>query len=38
MDNASYVEILNGKGPRVLKAMKDITVKGKKLKVNKANK
>lgn len=38
MDNASYVEILNGKGPRVLKAMKDTTVKGKKLKVNKANK
>ncbi|UTL76575.1 DEAD/DEAH box helicase [Bacillus halotolerans] len=38
MDNASYVEILNGKGPHVLKAMKDTTVKGKKLKVNKANK
>ncbi|MCY9187762.1 DEAD/DEAH box helicase [Bacillus mojavensis] len=38
MDNASYVEILNGKGPSVLKAMKDTTVKGKKLKVNKANK
>ncbi|MGR0121798.1 DEAD/DEAH box helicase [Bacillus halotolerans] len=38
MDNASYVEILNGKGPRVLKAMKNTTVKGKKLKVNKANK
>ncbi|MGR6856898.1 ATP-dependent RNA helicase DbpA [Bacillus halotolerans] len=38
MDNASYVEILNGKGPHVLKAMKNTTVKGKKLKVNKANK
>ncbi|MCY7825609.1 ATP-dependent RNA helicase DbpA [Bacillus spizizenii] len=38
MDNASYVEILNGKGPHVLKVMKDTTVKGKKLKVNKANK
>ncbi|MCR4371514.1 ATP-dependent RNA helicase DbpA [Bacillus amyloliquefaciens] len=38
MDNASYVEILNGKGPQVLKVMKNTTVKGKKLKVNKANK
>lgn len=38
MDNASYVEILNGKGPHVLKVMKNTTVKGKKLKVNKANK
>ncbi|MCO4852551.1 ATP-dependent RNA helicase DbpA [Bacillus vallismortis] len=38
MDNASYVEILNGKGPHVLKMMKNTTVKGKKLKVNKANK
>ncbi|MEL1196471.1 DbpA RNA binding domain-containing protein, partial [Staphylococcus epidermidis] len=38
MDNASYVEILNGKGPHVLKVMKNTTVKGKQLKVNKANK
>ncbi|MEG7336193.1 ATP-dependent RNA helicase DbpA [Bacillus sp. 0102A] len=38
MDNASYVEILNGKGPQVLKVMKNTSVKGKKLKVNKANK
>lgn len=38
MDNASYVEILNGKGPHVLKVMKNTTVKGKMLKVNKANK
>ncbi|TDY59229.1 ATP-dependent RNA helicase DbpA [Bacillus subtilis] len=38
MDNASYVEILNGKGHHVLKVMKNTTVKGKMLKVNKANK
>ncbi|OLN22560.1 RNA helicase [Domibacillus antri] len=35
-DNVSYVEILNGKGPIVLKAMKTTTVKGKQLKVQKA--
>lgn len=35
-DNVSYVEILNGKGLRVLDAMQDTTVKGKKLKVQKA--
>lgn len=35
-DNISYVEILNGKGPRVLEAMKTTKVKGKLLKVQKA--
>ncbi|KGX88717.1 DEAD/DEAH box helicase [Pontibacillus marinus] len=37
-ENLSYVEILNGKGPRVLQAMKNTTVKGKKLKVHEARK
>lgn len=37
-DIVSYVEILNGKGPLVLKAMKDTTIKGKQLKVYIANK
>lgn len=37
-ENVSYVEILNGKGPIVLKAMKKTTVKGKLLKVYPANK
>jgi len=36
-DNASYVDILNGKGRLVLHMMKDITVKGKLLKVQEAN-
>ncbi len=35
-DNVTYVEILNGKGPDVLRAMKTTTVKGKQLKVQKA--
>ena len=35
-DQASFVEILNGKGPYVLNAMKTKTVKGKKLKVYEA--
>ena len=35
-DNVTYVDILNGKGPAVLKAMKTTTVKGKQLKVQKA--
>ena len=35
-DQASFVEILNGKGPIVLQAMKNKTVKGKKLKVYEA--
>ena len=33
-DNVSYVEILNGKGPLVLKVMKTTTIKGKQLKVH----
>ncbi|RYD05786.1 hypothetical protein N752_07790 [Desulforamulus aquiferis] len=37
-DNISYVDILNGKGPLVLKAMKNTTIKGKLLKVHKASK
>jgi len=37
-ENLSYVEILNGKGPLVLQAMKNTTVKGKKLKVHEARK
>lgn len=37
-DNVTYVEILNGKGPHVIKVMKNTTVKGKLLKVHKANK
>ncbi|TBL77383.1 DEAD/DEAH box helicase [Paenibacillus thalictri] len=36
-DNASYVDILNGKGRLVLDKMKDTTVKGKLLKVLEAN-
>ncbi len=32
-ENASFVEILNGKGPDVLEAMKNTTIKGKQLKV-----
>jgi ATP-dependent RNA helicase DeaD len=37
-DNVSYVDILNGKGPSVIKAMKNTTIKGKQLKVHEANK
>ncbi|ALV21949.1 MAG: DEAD/DEAH box helicase [Carnobacterium sp.] len=37
-ENVTYVEVLNGKGPRVIEEMKDRTVKGKQLKVYKANK
>jgi ATP-dependent RNA helicase DeaD len=37
-DNVSYVDILNGKGPLVLQAMKTTTIKGKQLKVHIANK
>jgi ATP-dependent RNA helicase DeaD len=37
-DNVSYVDILNGKGPHVLDVMKNTTIKGKLLKVHKANK
>ena len=35
-DNVTYVDILNGKGPLVLGAMKTTTIKGKQLKVHKA--
>lgn len=35
-DNQSYVDILNGKGNLVLKALQKKTIKGKKLKVQKA--
>ena len=38
LDTVSYVEILNDKGPIVLKKMKDTTIKGKLLKVYEANK
>ena len=38
LDTVSYVEILNGKGPIVLKKMKNTTIKGKLLKVSEANK
>lgn len=37
-ENVSYVDILNGKGPIVLEAMKTRTIKGKQLKVHKAKK
>ncbi|MFJ7972725.1 DEAD/DEAH box helicase [Psychrobacillus sp. NPDC096389] len=37
-DNVTYVEILNGKGPLVLKTMRNTTVKGKQLKVHIAHK
>ncbi|MTH54693.1 DEAD/DEAH box helicase [Bacillus mangrovi] len=37
-ENVSYVEILNGKGPYVLKEMKQKTIKGKQLKVHEARK
>ncbi|MCX2828975.1 RNA helicase [Bacillus pseudomycoides] len=35
-DNVSYVDILNRKGPLVLKVMKNTTIKGKQLKVHEA--
>jgi len=37
-DTVTYIDILNGKGPIVLKEMKEKTVKGKVLKVHKAKK
>lgn len=37
-ETCTYIDILNGKGDKVLKAMKSIPVKGKSLKVHKANK
>jgi ATP-dependent RNA helicase DeaD len=36
-DAVTYVDILNGKGPKVLEAMKNTTIKGKLLKVYVAN-
>jgi len=38
LDTVSYVEILNDKGPIVLKKMKNTTIKGKLLKVHEAKK
>lgn len=35
-DNVTFVDILNGKGPLVLRAMKTTTIKGKLLKVHEA--
>ena len=37
-DNVSYVDILNGKGNKVLEALKKTTIKGKKLKCERARK
>ncbi|MBQ3421079.1 MAG: DEAD/DEAH box helicase [Romboutsia sp.] len=37
-DNGSYVEILNGKGKNVLEALKNMTIKGKKLRAERARK
>jgi len=37
-DTVTYIEIMNGKGSKVLEAMKDRTVKGKTLKVSEAKK
>ena len=37
IDTSSFIEILNGKGPMVLKAMRTTPVKGKLLKVHIAN-
>jgi len=36
-DDITYVDILNGKGSLVMRAMNEATIKGKKLKVSKAN-
>lgn len=37
-DNVSYVDILNGKGKKVIEALRTMTIKGKKLKIEKARK
>ena len=37
-DTVSYVDILNGKGNKVLEGLKNSTIKGKKLKVERARK
>jgi hypothetical protein len=36
LDNVSYVDILNGKGDKVLHALKNSKIKGKELKVQRA--
>lgn len=38
LDHMTYVDILNGKGSIVLQAMENTTIKGKKIKVSKAEK
>ncbi|MEG1630347.1 MAG: DbpA RNA binding domain-containing protein [Erysipelotrichaceae bacterium] len=35
-DTGSYVDILHGKGDYVLKSLKDKSIKGKKLRIQKA--
>lgn len=37
-DTVSYIDILNGKGNKVIAGLKDATIKGKKLRVEKARK
>jgi len=37
-DNVSYVDILNGKGDTVLKALQKTTIKGKEVRVERAKK
>ena len=37
-DSVSYVDILNGKGNKVIEALKNMTIKGKKINVEKARK
>lgn len=37
-DSVSYVDILNGKGKRVIEELKNITIKGKIIKAEKAKK
>ena len=37
-DNVSYVDILNGKGKKVIEGLKNATIKGKKLKCERARK
>ncbi len=37
-DSVSYVDILNGKGANVIKELKNMTIKGKKITIEKSNK
>ena len=37
-DSVSYVDILNGKGKKVIDELKNMTIKGKKINIEKANK